>query len=304
MSTQGFSGVVKEHKPLVAVVGFTASGKTDVALEIARKYGGEIIAADAITVYEKFDIGSAKPIKQELSEIPHHMIDVTKADEQMSASKFKNQATKAIEDCKNRGRLPILVGGSGLYIDSILYDYSFNEVADESERQRLNNMSLEDLQSEALSKDLPVDSIDSQNKRRVVRLIESNGQIARRNPLRSNTLVLAIDIDRKELRKNVEKRVEAMIKQGLEQEVRQLSQHYAWSTEAMRSIGYREWESYFADQCSLNDVCDAIITHTMQLAKKQRTWFKRNHDICWVNNKNEAVDKATTFMNTFIHNAE
>lgn len=301
MSTIDITSIVRKHRPLIAVVGFTASGKTELGIDIAQMFGGEIVAADAVTVYKGFNIGSAKPTQKEMSKIPHHMIDICDANQGMTVAEYKRNATHTIDDILHRGRLPVLVGGSGLYVDSILYDYEFRTRPDSVLRDRLNSMSTGELLREAVAGNLDTSGVDIRNKHRLIRLIETNGEATVKRPLRDNTLVIALDVDREELRARVERRVNTMISEGLADEVMKLSQQYDWSTEAMKSIGYREWQPYFAGECDLMTVRDAIITHTMQLAKKQRTWFKRNHDIRWVNNKSESVEYVTTFMNTFMH---
>lgn len=284
---------------MIVVVGFTASGKTGVALELAKQFKGEIVAADAITVYRDFDIGSAKPSQKEMSEIRHHMINICSANESMTVASYKQKVDFAISDITNRGKIPILVGGSGLYVDSVLYDFEFRDKPNQELRERLNGLDRDELLQMACNKNISLEGVDTLNKRRVIRLIESNGQTSSKKSLRKNTCIIGLDLDREMLRRRVTMRVDEMLRDGLEVEVLRLSQQYDWTTEAMKSIGYREWQPYFAKECDLATVRDAIITHTMQLAKKQRTWFKRNQDICWLNNKNEAVDYATTFMNTF-----
>lgn len=282
---------------MVAIVGETASGKSALSLQLYQQFDGEIITADAMTVYSKFDIGTAKPSKDEQALVPHHLIDIIDASEQFSVARYKQLAQKAIKDITERNKLPILVGGSGLYIDSILFDYNFRSHSNATYRQKLEGKDLDDLLKLAHTKNLDVTSIDIHNKRRVIRLIETNGQIAKRSPLRQNTLVIGLSLDRESLKKRVEERVDAMLQKGLENEVRSLSQQYGWGVEPMRSVGYREWQDYFMGNKTIDVVKNEIITHTMQLAKKQRTWFKRNSSIKWVNNFTEAVEYTTTFLN-------
>ncbi len=287
-----------KKQSLIAVVGFTASGKTSLAIDLAQRFNGEIIAADAITVYKNFDIGSAKPTKKEQSKIQHHMLDIVDATTPFSAAEYKARADVIIDDITERGKVPILVGGSGLYIDSILFDYEFRDDVDAGLREILNQKTLTELTRIAQEKGLRLEGIDAQNKRRLIRLIETEGQVVSRNPLRSDTLVVGIDVSREVLRARVEARVQAMFNDGLENEVRALAQKFEWDIEPMRSIGYREWRAYFDGTSTLDKVYEDIVTHTMQLAKKQKTWFKRNRQIIWVNNNNEAVAHVTTFLNT------
>lgn len=283
--------------PVVAVVGQTASGKSALALQLAQQFGGEIIAADAMTVYRSFDVGTAKPTRQEQHLVPHHMVDIVDASDTFTAADFKQLAEKAIKDISGRGKLSILVGGSGLYIDSILFDYDFRARPDSKLRETLNEQSLESLQKLIESKRLSTEGIDMYNKRRLIRLIESAGQQTPRKPLRSNTIVIGIDIAPDQLRLHVRARTEAMFEQGLADEARKLSRLYGWEAAPMRSIGYREWQGYFLKQKTIEQVKNDIIIHTMQLAKKQRTWFKRNEGIHWVNNITEAVEYTTTILN-------
>jgi len=283
--------------PMIAIVGETASGKSALSLQLAQQFNGEIIAADAMTVYQKFDIGTAKPSKNEQALVPHHLIDIVDASEQFSAAQYKQHAQAAIEDVAGREKLPLLVGGSGLYIDSVLFDYVFRSKSNVAYRQKLEEMNASELAELARDRGLDTSDIDIRNKRRMIRFIETNGQTPKRNSLRQNTLIIGMSIDREALKERVEKRVDTMFQQGLENEVQGLSQQYGWELDPMRSVGYREWQAYFADLKSINEVKNTIITHTMQLAKKQRTWFKRNTSIKWVNNFDEAVEYTTTFLN-------
>lgn len=288
----------KDSMPLMAVVGFTASGKSALAIQLAKCFNGEIIAADAMTVYRGFDIGTAKPTKKEQSEIQHHMLDIVDASSKFSVAEFKERAEKIIMDINVRGKLPILVGGSGLYVDSILFDYEFrSKPLNIKMRDELNAKTLNELLSIASSKGLNTDNVDCHNKRRLIRLIETDGQTPVSRSLREGTIVLGIDMSKEVLRERVEARVKAMFVQGLEREVYQLSQRYGWDVEPMQSIGYREWKEYFAGSKTLDDVKNTIVIHTMQLVKKQRTWFRRNKSIEWVNNFSEAVEYTTTLLN-------
>ena len=283
--------------PLIVIVGETASGKSALALELAQRFNGEIICADAMTAYKGFDIGTAKPSFYEQELVGHHLLDVTTAPEGYSAPQFQRAAHEAMRDISSRGRLPILVGGTGLYIDSVLYDYSFLQPSTAPEREALNKNSLAELIEIAKKKGLPIESVDIRNKRRVIRLIENNGAMPERSELRKNTLVLGITQTKDGLEERITKRVNDMIRQGLEQEVAKLSAQYGWDVEPMKAIGYREWQDYFNGTQTLELTVERIISGTKRLAKKQRTWFKRNNSIHWVSNRDEAVATTTTFLN-------
>lgn len=286
------------HKsPLVVIVGITASGKSALAMDLARLFNGEIICADSWTVYKGFDIGTAKPTAEDAEQIPHHLIDIADPTEGFSAAVFRRLAQGAIEDITSRGKLPILVGGTGLYIDSVLFDYSFLPPSDPGLRTSLNAMSLVEVLARAIELGLDTTGIDLRNKRRVIRLIENNGTRPTRKELRADTLVLGIAVDRVEARERMAKRIDDMLKRGLEEEVRQLVERYGWDVEPMKGIGYREWREYFTGTQSIEDTQDRILKASMDLAKRQQTWFKRNQSIHWLDDRSNAVEILTTFLN-------
>lgn len=289
--------MVAQLEPLVAIVGETASGKSALALELAARYNGEIIAADSWTVYKGFDIGTAKPSAEERQKIPHHLINVVEAIDGFNAALYQRLAKQAIADIHARGKLPILVGGTGLYIDSVLFDFGFLPTVDAELRARRNQQSLEQLLSEAAERGVDLAGIDRHNKRRVIRALETNGQRPKRAPLRQNTLILGITGSRETLRERIAQRVESMFTQGLEQEVASLADKYGWDAEPMKGIGYREWREYFNGTQNLEQTRERIISATMNLAKRQRTWFKRNKRIQWFNDLSEVVASVTTLLN-------
>jgi tRNA dimethylallyltransferase len=282
--------------PLIVIVGETASGKSALAMDLAEKFNGEIIAADSWTVYKDFDIGTAKASKAERMKIPHHLLDIADPQAGFSAAEYKNLAQAAIENIARRGKIPILVGGTGLYIDCVLFDYSFLPQSTPEIRAKLNELSLDELIKRAEESELDTLGIDLRNKRRIIRLIESNGARASRNQLRPNTLVIGVQVPREELRGRVTARVDAMFANGLEREVEQLAETYGWDVEPMKGIGYREFKDFFADTQNLELTRERIISATMNLAKRQRTWFKRNKQINWVANRDDSVEIVATFL--------
>lgn len=276
-------------KPLVVIVGETASGKSSLALEIAKRFQGEIIGADSWTVYREFNIGTAKPTLEELAEVPHHLFDIADAPDGFNAALFKKLANDAIGDVHARSKLPILVGGTGLYIDSVIFDYGFMPPGDLEERERRNSMSIDDLLAEAEAEGISLENVDIRNKRRIIRALETDGTQPERRELRENTLVMGISVPREELRHRVTRRVEVMLASGLEDEVRRLAGKYGWDVEPMKGIGYREWREYFDGPQTLEQTHERIINSTMKLAKRQRTWFKRNQTIYWIGDAAEAL---------------
>jgi len=260
--------------PLIVIVGETASGKSALAMELAKRFNGEIISADSWTVYKGFDIGTAKPNEAERREIPHHLLDIADPAKGFSAAEFKRQATAVIDDILKRGKLSILVGGTGLYIDSVIYDYGFLPAGPVEERRRLDGLSNDELLSLATSRAIDTTGIDIGNKRRLVRLIESNGIRPYKSSLRPDTLIIGLLMNKDELEQRITVRTDNMLTAGLEQEVKSLADMYGWLVEPMKGIGYREWQTYFAGDQSLEQTRRRIISGSMQLAKKQRTWFR------------------------------
>lgn len=288
-------------KPLVAIVGETGSGKSSLALKLAKQFNGEIISADSWQVYRGFDTGTAKPTATERQAVRHHLLDVAEPVEGFNAALFKELANKAISDIHSRGKLAILVGGTGLYVDSVIYDFGFLPVVASSERAMRNERELSDLLVEARERGVDLGGIDIRNKRRVIRALESGGQRPSRHQLRPHTLLVGIRINREELHERITQRVDLMLERGLAQEVRKLSGSLGWDVEPMKGIGYQEWREHFQDSQSLEETRERIIKATMHLAKRQRTWFKRNSGIQWVDNSNQAIVAVKTFLSQIEH---
>ena len=286
--------------PLVVIVGETASGKSALAMELAKHFGGEIISADSWTVYKGFDVGTAKPSAQEQVMVPHHLLDVADPRDGFSAVIFQRLAQSAISAIHGRGNVPILVGGTGLYIDSVIYDYGFLAAPPPELRAELNAMSLTELLNLAERKGLGTAGVDIRNKRRVIRLIENEGAVPAKKDLRPNTLLLGIQTPRDTLTERITKRVDDMIAAGLEGEVRGLAEKYGWDAEPMKGVGYKEWREYIEGSQIMEATKAKILKNTSDLAKRQRTWFKRNKSIQWMPTPVEmdkVVDLVTAFLN-------
>ncbi len=275
---------------MIAVVGETASGKSHVAMELARNFDGEIVNADSWQIYRGMDIGTAKPSTEERQEIPHHLFDIVNPDEDFNAAIYKRYAQATIKEVISRGKLPILVGGTGLYVDGVLFDYSFMPPGSKKMRSELNSCSIAELLDIIDRENYPLEGVDTRNKRRLIRLIENEGREPDKKELRSDALVIGVKISRTHLRKNIEKRVEVMFRRGLKKEVRELVDRYGWDEEAMKGIGYRELRPYFEGTQSNQETKRKIIKSTLELAKRQRTWFKRNRHIHWVESADEAIE--------------
>ena len=293
------ASVNSKTTPLIVIVGETASGKSALALELALKLDGEIICADSWTVRREVNIGTAKPSLEEQALIPHHLVDVVGPDEDFTAAVFKGMAQDAIADIASRGKLPIMVGGTGLYVDGVLYDFGFLEEGDRQARESLNVLSNETLLAQIEAAGIAVGEVDIRNKRRLIRLIETQGAEPTRQPLRPNTLIIGLATDRSVLAARIENRVDAMLANGLEAEVKKFVDDYGWDCEALKGVGYAQWHDYFLGVQDLALTRQKIIKATAELAKRQRTWFKRNKSIHWVItpvNTQEIVDLITTFI--------
>lgn len=286
-----------DQPPLVVIVGPTASGKTALALELAKRYDGAIICADSRTVYKGMDIGTAKPSAEEQAAIPHYGLDAVEPGEPFSAYDFQQLAGRVTADIAAAGKLPIMVGGTGLYIDAVLYDFQFRKSADPNQRQKLQELSVDELQRQVVAAGYPLPE-NSQNRRHLTRLLESGQAPQQGRRLRPNTLVLGLRPDADQLRERVTNRVDAMIEAGLAHEVKGLIECFG-SVEALRAPGYKAFAGYLEGQISLDEAKQQFVRDDLRLAKRQRTWFKRNADIHWLDNRDvltEAVALITTFL--------
>lgn len=289
MKTASYKPITINYKLLV-IAGETASGKTDLALKIAKAYRGEIISADSWTVYRGFDIGTAKSTTTQQKAVKHHLLDVREANMGFNAPMFKALAEKAIAEIRQRGKLPILAGGTGLYIDSVLYDYGFLPDVSNIDREKLNSLTIAQLTDSAKKLNIDLTGIDIRNKRRIIRAIEGGGAKPTKSKLRAGTLIIGLRSDNEHLKKRIQKRVDKMLAAGLEAEVKELSRKYGWDIEPMKGVGYRQWREYFEGDQNLEQTRQRIISATVQLAKRQRTWLKRNPDIQWFDSPNEAYN--------------
>lgn len=277
--------------PLIVIVGPTASGKSQLALDLAVQFNGEIICADSRTIYKGMDIGTAKPTASERRSIRHYLLDEISPDQPFTAAEFKAAALAAITDITRRGKLPIMAGGTGLYIDGVIFDFAFLPPVPLEEREELQRMTVEELRQRLINQGIPLPNND-RNARHLIRALETNGAIPVKKGLRPDTLVLGIDKSKDEIQKRIAERVKAMISQGLESEAKALAKKYGWDAPGLSAVGYREWRQ--GDEAEATS--EAIVRDTAQYAKRQRTWFKRNPNINWVKNNSEAVKLLNNFL--------
>ena len=280
------------------IVGETGSGKTSLSIEIAKRFNGEIISADSRAVYKAMNIGTAKPTIVEMEEIPHWCIDLVYPNQTFKVHDFKRKALEAIKDINGREKLPIVVGGSGLYVNSVLYDFKFrpNRPTAKSELEKL---SLEELRYRANStfKDL-LTKDDLGNKRRLIRMLES-GKLSEKPPddqvLVSN-LVVGISTDRLTHEINLEQRANKMIIGGLVNETQELLNDYGSNLESMKGNAYESAKKYILKSINGDELVKSIVQFDKRLSKKQRTWFRRNKNITWVNNQMEAIALVDSYL--------
>lgn len=284
------------NTPVVAIVGPTASGKTALAIKLAQRFNGEIIAADSRTVYQGMDIGTAKPTPHEQAASRHHLIDVTTPDKQFTVADFQRLAREAMSDIARRGKLPFIVGGTGLYIDAVLYNFSLRAPADADKRAELQKRSVEELQNLLRERGIALPE-NSRNPRHLVRALETEGMLSERRSLPTHALLIGLDPDREVLREKITRRVDVMVEAGFINEVRKLAEQYGWDAPGLQAPGYRAFRPYIQGEISLEEAKQLFIQNDMQYAKRQKTWFKRNPDIHWISKTAEAVELITTLLN-------
>ncbi len=289
--------MTRSQKPkLIAIVGETASGKTGLAIEIAKRWDGEVICADSRTVFRGMDIGTSKPTKDEMSGIPHYGLDLVEPDDKYSAAQFKEYAQSKIDDILARGKLPILVGGTGLYVDGVLYNYSFGGSESKFERSQLDNKSVEELATIAEKNGIEVSEQTLKNKRHLIRLLERGGKTEHANTLYYNAQIIGVKMSKTKLRERIERRTELMFRRGLRKEYNDLRHKFEHNSEAFSGIGYQEFRGWEDGNASMSEVKRAIVRNTMNLAKRQRTWFKRNPKIQWFEDNERALEAVEEFL--------
>lgn len=268
-------------KPLVVIVGPTASGKTGLAIELAQQYGGEIICADSRTVYKGMDIGTAKPTIAERAAVPHWGLDLVTPNESYSVAAFKEYALEKIAEIRGRGHVPFLVGGTGLYVDAIVFDYNFGSVVDGKRREALEGQTLEELQQYCNKNSIELPE-NYKNKRYVINAILQNGNVSkRRDSLIENCNIVGITTEKEELVNRIALRTEQIFDDGVVDEAKRLADRYGWESEAMTGNVYRLCRQYLDGAHSLEQTKERFRTLDWRLAKRQLTWLKRNRFIKW-----------------------
>lgn len=290
-------------------------GKTALSIELAKKINGEIVSADSMQIYKDMDIGSAKPTTEEMQGIKHYMIGVISPDKRYSVAEYKQDAKKAIKEIIKKGKVPIIVGGTGLYVNALIYEIEYNDIEiDQEYRKKLEKIAEEDglekLYNEACKIDSEAMKIISKNDRkRIIRVLEIFKQTgktktqleieSRQKEVEFDYKVFAIDMDRSILYDRINRRVDIMLENGLIEEVKKILDKYKKYPTAMQGLGYKETKIYLEGKITKEELVDKIKMETRRYAKRQLTWFRKNKETIWLDAKkttDENIEKIISFI--------
>ncbi len=304
--------IVKQK--LICIMGPTAVGKTKLSLELAKRFNGEIISGDSMQIYKGMDIGTAKIKKAEMEGIPHHMLDIREPSEAFNAAEFQRLVKECIEDITARGKLPIIVGGTGLYIEAVLQNYSFAEsVSDPQYRSELEALAEEE-GAEAVHRLLAevdpesAEAIHPNNRRRVIRALEiyrctgkkmSDHQMSEQKTYMYDAVLIGLTADRETLYTRINERVDQMVREGLVEEVKALYDSGLRGTQSIQAIGYKELYAYFDGKCSLEEAVDELKQNSRRYAKRQLTWFRNKMDLTWFEISPDNMEKKVQEISVF-----
>lgn len=296
-------------KPLIAIVGPTAVGKTELSIRLAKALNGEIINGDAFQIYKGLDIGTAKVTEEEKEGVVHHLIDVYEPDEPYSVYKFKQDFTKVVEDIHNRGKLPILVGGTGLYVQSVLYDYQLEEEEISSEKMEIINNKLNKL-SNFKNNELhdylyqidpeTASTLHPNNRKRVERSIEyylkTKKTLSERKKSQTfsgkySTILIGIEMSREILYERINMRVDMMLQRGLLREVSNLVEKGYENSQSMQAIGYKELIPVVKGEIDIETSKEQIKQNSRRYAKRQMTWFKNKMNVTWFQRDKQSLSE-------------
>ena len=288
---------------VIVICGPTASGKTALSIELAKKIKGEIVSCDSMQIYKEMNIGTAKPTKEEMQGIKHYLIDFVSPDERYSVADYKKDAKKAIKEIIEKGKTPIVVGGTGLYIDSLIYEIEYQNIEyDENYRKELEKQveqeGLEKLYKQALKIDPEaMEKISQNDKKRILRILEiyhatgknktEQEKESRKKEVEYDYKVYALNWEREKLYERINKRVDIMLEQGLIEEVKKIYQKYDKFPTAMQGLGYKEVVEYLEGKTNKQEMIEKIKQETRRYAKRQMTWFRKNKQTIWL----DAQDK-------------
>lgn len=295
-------------KPTVIVIaGPTASGKTALSIKLAKELNGEIISCDSMQIYKEMDIGTAKVTKEEAEGIKHYLIDIVSPNERYTVSNFKKDSKNAIKEILNKGKTPIIVGGTGLYVDSLIYEIEYQDMEfDINYRNELmekaeTNEGLKELYEQAKTIDLKaMEKISSNDKKRIIRVLEiykATGKtkteleiLSRQKEVEYNYKVFVVNMDREKLYNRIDKRVDIMIENGLVEEVEKIYNKYNEFPTAMQGLGYKEVVEYLQGKINKEEMIEKIKKESRHYAKRQLTWFRKDKNFIWLNSE-DGIEK-------------
>lgn len=305
-----------DKKKLLVLIGPTAVGKTNLSIELAKKYNGEIISGDSMQIYKSMDIGTAKIKPEEMDGIPHHLLDIKDPYESFSVAEFQQLVREKIDEIHNRGRLPMLVGGTGLYIQSVIYDYQFSEaISDDEFRKNLEKLAEEkgnDFVHDMLKRVDPesAERIHANNLRRVIRALEifhltgkkmSEDQIDQEPELLYDVVLIGLIMDREKLYERINLRVDLMMEEGLLQEVKSLYNKGLRDAQSIQAIGYKEIYEYLDGKVTFEQAIENLKQNSRRYAKRQLTWFRNKMQVEWfdvsnVENRSKKINEISLFI--------
>lgn len=288
---------------VVVIVGPTASGKTALSIELAKRINGEIISSDSMQIYKDMDIGTAKVTNEEMQGIKHYLVDFVRPDCRYTVSDFKKDSENAIKEILSKGKIPIVVGGTGLYVNSLIYGIEYQDMKfDEEYRNELMKIAetedgLKKIYEQAKNIDPEATyKISSNDKKRIIRILEiykATGKtkteqeiISRQNEVEYDFKVFGITMERSKLYERINLRVDIMLKQGLENEVKNLISKYSEFPTAMQGLGYKEIVEFFEGKISHEEMIEKIKQESRRYAKRQLTWFRKNKETIWLDAEN------------------
>lgn len=298
-----------EKLPLLILTGPTAVGKTNLSIQLAKAVNGEIISADSMQVYRRMDIGTAKIKKEEMCGVPHHLMDICEPQEEYHVVRFATDTRRLIREITGRGHVPVLVGGTGFYIQAVLYDIDFTETAEDTAYREELSAYAAQYGAEALHARLAeadpasAEAIHANNVKRVIRALEFHRQTGtpisahneeqRKKETAYNSAYFVLTEERSVLYQRIEKRIDKMIEEGLVEEVRSLmAEGCTAGMVSMQGLGYKEILSYLNGECTLSEAASVLKRDTRHFAKRQLTWFKRERDVLWFDKGAYADEKA------------
>ena len=299
---------------VIVVIGPTSVGKTKMGVALAKKFNGEVISGDSMQIYKEMDIGSAKPTVEEMQEIKHYLVDFVSPEKRYSVSEYKEDASKAIEEIINKGKTPIIVGGTGLYLNSLIYNIQYNEMEVDLNYRRELEKEAEEYGLEVLynrAKEIDpeaMEKVSANDKKRITRVLEIYNATGRnktelekksRKEVPYNYLIFGINMERSILYDRINKRVDIMLEQGLIEEVKNLINKYSNMPTAMQGLGYKEVKEFLDGNISKEEMIEKIKMETRRYAKRQITWFKRIKNIIWLDGLNKTEENVNSIMEVY-----